>query len=661
MKDLKDMNIFENYIRPKFENIPLDKKYYSFVGNKNYIGCRQDQSILSYLNAKYKLKYYSSIIYRYSIDCGSSQRNYEITQILDKNNIIQKLLNKKSFLKKKIIDNKDSKNAYSLCSRLDYIDYDNIKFKKIIDIICVTLGKRDFDKYLQKFIEINNYELINLIIIDDSGDLEKIFKKNIFKNINYKYKHVKKPLIDCFIEGSKLIETNYTMWLNDDDYIVYPNFLKIVLENIIKYPNIDVFYGKGYYKDYITKNIIKSPISNSLEINTYIHFTNCYGMIQPSTFFKKELNSTFKDLIYDSIFDINFFILNINKKFKFINEDISETTINNDTITDQNKEKQLISHFHLLLDENIIPNNVIYNNINGLLNNKSRLTTHFELRPEYREKLISFVKYYLNYRFTNKKDIIMNIYNSKINNIEHDCQNLIEYKKTIERSFYLNNNLNKRKILIIGNGPSTKELNFNNLDKNIITIGMNSAYRYWYKIKWFPDIYVSLDHIVTESNYENIMELLKIDKIKIFFLHDILLKKNKHLRENKKIIFLSDLHYKYNMFNNDMLTTGAYSIRLAIFLGFYNIDFIGIDCNYINHIPGSKKLENHKLIISEDMNINQNYFFDDYQQKGDIYQVPDVNKDFHLRCINSIYNDLENLKVKLNIVNLGTNKNILFK
>jgi len=52
MKDLKDMNIFENYIRPKFENIPLDKKYYSLVGIKNYIGCRQDQSILSYLNAK---------------------------------------------------------------------------------------------------------------------------------------------------------------------------------------------------------------------------------------------------------------------------------------------------------------------------------------------------------------------------------------------------------------------------------------------------------------------------------------------------------------------------------------------------------------------------------------------------------------------------------
>ena len=183
---------------------------------------------------------------------------------------------------------------------------------------------------------------------------------------------------------------------------------------------------------------------------------------------------------------------------------------------------------------------------------------------------------------------------------------------------------------------------------------------YWYKIKWFPDIYTNLDPVVAESHYNSIMNLLKIDKIKIFFLHDILLKKNKHLRQNKKIIFLSDLHYKYNIFDNDMLSTGAFSIRLAIFLGFYNIDFIGIDCNYTNHITGSKKLKDNKLIISEDITANENYFVDNYQQKGDIYQIPDVNKDFHLRSINSIYNDLEKLKVKLNIVNLGKNKKILF-
>ena len=666
MEDLKDMNITENYTRNKFEKNKLNlPEHIQNISIKDYIGCRQDQSILSYLNGKYNLKFYESYIIKYSIDCGSSEKNYNKENKSFEDNIIKKIFNMNTIYNNtnnKI--NKYSSDAYTICTRLEYINYNDIQINKILDIICVTLGKRDFKKYLESFIKIDKYELINLIIIDDSGNLETILKNDRYKRINFKYKHVKKSLLDCFIEALELIETNYAMWLNDDDHITNTRFLEIVLKNITEYPDVDIFYGKGLYKDYITGQETKAFTNILLEKDPYNNFSCCYGMLQPSTFFKKDLLQTFKELSYFYIFDINFFVLNINKKFKFINENISETTINNDTITDKNKEKQLISHYHLLLDQNIIiKDQLISNNINGVLNKKSRLVSHIELKPEYNNNLILFIKNYLNYRFTKKKNNISNSCGNIIDNINTNSTELRKYKEIIERSFYLNNNLNQTKILVIGNGPSTKELNFNNLEKNIITIGMNSAYRYWYKIKWFPDIYTNLDPVVAESHYNSIMNLLKIDKIKIFFLHDILLKKNKHLRQNKKIIFLSDLHYKYNIFDNDMLSTGAFSIRLAIFLGFYNIDFIGIDCNYNNYITGSDKLEYSKLIISEDINTNENYFFDNYQQKGDIYQVPDVNKDFHLRCINRIYNDLENLKVKLNIVNLGKNKNknILFK
>ena len=52
----------------------------------------------------------------------------------------------------------------------------------------------------------------------------------------------------------------------------------------------------------------------------------------------------------------------------------------------------------------------------------------------------------------------------------------------------------KKTINILGNGNSLKNFDFNTLDGE--TIGTCLAYRYWYKINWFPDHYCCVDDVV---------------------------------------------------------------------------------------------------------------------------------------------------------------------
>lgn len=529
----------------------------------------------------------------------------------------------------------------------------------ILSIICVTLGKRDFEKYLDYILEIDKYELIELIIIDASNKIDNLIKSTPkYNKIKYTYRKSDLKLLECFILGFSLASCNYVMWLNDDDYIINKNFINIVKYNIDNYKDVDVFYGNGYYKDNIKNTIKNAYINKEIENNPVKAFSECYGMLQPATFFKKKLCKYFNQVKYVEIFDVNFFILLHNKKFKMINDVLVEASINNGTITDNNSKKQCFQHL-LLLNEcnNIqISDKVIKNNTIGILSKKSRLLYNGELENEYLKKSIILLKFMMS------KNIFFKNNNLALENI-NDIKKIEKNEKILEIEFYYYSVLNKilnKKILIIGNGPSTKTLDFKKINKNCYTLGMNCAYRYWDKINWYPTIYACLDPVVIKSHSKRISEMIDENKIKIFFLHDEILLNYPELRNNTKIIFLNDIVYKLNIFNNNMLTTGSYSLRLAMLLGFYKIYFIGIDCKYDNFIEGCKKESGITLSINKKIQNNPNYFFDDYQQEGDKYQIPNVYDNFHLRSINSIYDDILKYNIDIKIYNLSDNKDIKF-
>ncbi len=74
-------------------------------------------------------------------------------------------------------------------------------------------------------------------------------------------------------------------------------------------------------------------------------------------------------------------------------------------------------------------------------------------------------------------------------------------------------------------------------------------------------------------------------------------------------------------------STGAAAVSMAIIMGYKNIILLGCDCNYIEFIKESKvtneKIE--ELTITKTPEKNENYWFDNYQQEGDIYTIPGGN------------------------------------
>ena len=91
-------------------------------------------------------------------------------------------------------------------------------------------------------------------------------------------------------------------------------------------------------------------------------------------------------------------------------------------------------------------------------------------------------------------------------------------------------------------------------------------------------------------------------------------------------------------------------IQNALKIGYKRIYLIGCDLNYIEQIKESNKKINNKnqefLQMEKTPEKNPNYWFDDYQQKGDIYNIPN-GKEMHLPGWEAIkkYTDFYNIEI----------------
>lgn len=63
---------------------------------------------------------------------------------------------------------------------------------------------------------------------------------------------------------------------------------------------------------------------------------------------------------------------------------------------------------------------------------------------------------------------------------------------------------------------SLKNFDFTILDGE--TIGTCLAYRYWYKVNWFPDHYCCVDNVVVKKNVNDIKKLIIEKRCKTFLL-----------------------------------------------------------------------------------------------------------------------------------------------
>lgn len=187
-------------------------------------------------------------------------------------------------------------------------------------------------------------------------------------------------------------------------------------------------------------------------------------------------------------------------------------------------------------------------------------------------------------------------------------------------------------VLVIGNGFSLRNMEFQHL-RAFKSIGMNAAYRHWKTTGIYPIYYICLDTVVIESLKDEIYELIQKrveNGIQLFFLRKNLLNFYPELNNIPEVLFFEDYFnspYFEGITHN--LTTGSFSALLAAMLGYKRVYLLGIDINYVQQIPEAKSVKGHVLEITETPSKNPNYFFDDYQRKGDRFNVPDSTPDLH--------------------------------
>ncbi|WP_200242403.1 glycosyltransferase [Lamprobacter modestohalophilus] len=216
-------------------------------------------------------------------------------------------------------------------------------------------------------------------------------------------------------------------------------------------------------------------------------------------------------------------------------------------------------------------------------------------------------------------------------------------------------------MLILGNGPSLKK-EFFPLISNTPCLGMNAAYRYWQRIGWYPEAYCCLDNQVVLSHADAIRDLIENQHCRFFFLHPNFLDRHPDLANASGVYFLPQLMAgesnparctKYGLHHTPQqhfrttqprkLTTGAFAARFANFLGYRKLGLIGIDCRYTEIINEAKKRGGISLEIGVTPQRNPNYFFDDYQVRGDVYNIPNPDGhdgNLHLQALEALRDDI---------------------
>jgi hypothetical protein len=181
-----------------------------------------------------------------------------------------------------------------------------------------------------------------------------------------------------------------------------------------------------------------------------------------------------------------------------------------------------------------------------------------------------------------------------------------------------------KKCFVIGNGRSIKGIDFKKLEGD--TFGITMAYRHWRKIDWYPTYYVNIDDVVLTHHHKDIEAFIEEDKCKGYLLSRVILQVSPKLEHNKKVLFLEDLLRHHGNPFQYLVTwcSGSVAFLFSVILGYNEINTIGIDCNYVEFIPECEKQDDGSLIIKETPKENPNYFIDDYQIKGDRYNVPNA-------------------------------------
>ena len=214
-------------------------------------------------------------------------------------------------------------------------------------------------------------------------------------------------------------------------------------------------------------------------------------------------------------------------------------------------------------------------------------------------------------------------------------------------------------IYVVGNGRSLKDFDFRFL-KDKIWVGMCLAFRDWERTGIYPKHYVCVDSVVIKNNINDIMKLIKEEKCFNFILCKSVLEYCEEIKEYYKpdgsspVKFIQDLkNSPFNPFRYMVdYCSGSVAVMWAYLLQQDKINLLGLDCKYVEFLPECTKLNDNTLKIIQEVKDNPNYYFNDYQRIGDVYNPPNAKSVhhmswFHVRNISILYNILTHKDVSI--------------
>lgn len=226
--------------------------------------------------------------------------------------------------------------------------------------------------------------------------------------------------------------------------------------------------------------------------------------------------------------------------------------------------------------------------------------------------------------------------------------------------------------IVLGNGPSLRGIDFKRFE-GVDTVGMNAAYRYWDEINWYPTHYVCLDDQLIKTHHKEIHRLFQTGKIKSFFLEGSFFDIYPDLVDHPSFHTLdqfipywfgrrgkekgwTDLTDQLSFQSDEIakITTGSHAVRFCAFKGYKKVALLGIDLKYVEILPEAEATEGVGLVMTKTPESNPNYFFDSYQQKGDLYNIPNPsahNQDLHPAAFRVMQKDFVKRSIGIDVVN----------
>ena len=287
--------------------------------------------------------------------------------------------------------------------------------------------------------------------------------------------------------------------------------------------------------------------------------------------------------------------------------------------------------------------------------NKRKILRDNQIKMRFGDNIPSRIEEYSSY--TNSmhiKEVFVNMLSAKTiepqkNSLDVDYWDTTRMSKffDLQHEYFTSKKGTKPKndtLIVVGNGPSLKEHYFDLIkNANVDTFGLNSAYRYFEEMGWYPTYYGCFDYALTESHNEQWSEMILDENCPIEKFFHIERPSIEAMLPHTECYFSDEIrnhpkfverphnqdgvgYPEYGTRNQKISCTGANAVRTGIELGYKKIILIGHDATYVQSkdLKEAEFVEGCRYVVSEEMSENPNYasFWPDYQRQGDLFHNP---------------------------------------